>query len=74
MPSPAKVDESPNSSAPHIGGADDGADDSENLITAMAAGLEDVLGGEKGIRTLGTEEPYAGFRIRCFRPLSHLSV
>ena len=40
----------------------------------VLCGLVGVAGGEGGIRTLGTEEPYAGFRIRCIRPLCHLSA
>ena len=31
------------------------------------------LGGKGGIRTHGTVEPYAGFRVRSIRPLWHLS-
>ena len=31
-------------------------------------------GGEGGIRTLDTAEPYTGFRIRRIRPLCHLSA
>lgn len=30
-------------------------------------------GGERGIRTLGTNNSYNGLAIRRFRPLSHLS-
>lgn len=29
--------------------------------------------GERGIRTLGTDDPYYGLAIRRFGPLSHLS-
>ena len=32
------------------------------------------FGGEGGIRTLDTAKPCAGFRVRCNRPLYHLSV
>ncbi|GAP65903.1 phage-related integrase [Mizugakiibacter sediminis] len=31
-------------------------------------------GGEGGIRTHGTDEPYTGFRVRRIRPLCHLSA
>jgi hypothetical protein len=44
------------------------------LLGAIWAFLKQWAGGEGGIRTLGTEEPYAGFRIRCIRPLCHLSA
>jgi hypothetical protein len=33
-----------------------------------------MSGGEGGIRTHGTAKQYAGFRVRCIRPLCHLSV
>ena len=32
-----------------------------------------ALGGEAGIRTLGTDEQYNGFRDRRIRPLCHLT-
>ena len=33
-----------------------------------------LLGGEGEIRTHGTVEPYARFRVWCIRPLCHLSA
>ena len=33
-----------------------------------------MSGGERGIRTLDTDEPYTGFRVRRIRPLCHLSA
>ena len=32
------------------------------------------LGGRGGIRTLDTEKPYNGFRVRRIRPLCHPSA
>lgn len=44
-----------------------------SLITELGL-LSDDCGGRRGIRTLDTEKPYNGFRVRRIRPLCHPSA
>ncbi len=53
----------------------------QKILVGCLGGYRDFItishsefGGKGGIRTHGRDEPYTGFRVRRFRPLSHLSV